>query len=276
LGQLREYRKLDNFAGFSRTVLGEPYSDANSKLTEEAIRAVMKDGRRPEIGAEVPIAVGIDIGNTCHLTYGPLVGDQPQPTAFELVPANDIVERVKNLCNSHHVICGAVDRHPFIPTADAIMAASGGRIMPTEYRGNALINVVLDEMKEIPILAQVNRTSAIDAVVKAVRQKTMMLEGYAGYESMLLEHLQDMVRVEEPEKPATWEKLNGNDHFFHALAFLLVSPKIHNVKMMKITSELRTMVDLVGPTSTLIDPPKQPNLGFQSRRLDSLQNVRIF
>jgi hypothetical protein len=69
IGQLLEYRRLDNMKGFHNTVLGEAYSDADAKLTEDTIRAAMKNAHPVEIGGLVPLALGIDVGNTCHIVW---------------------------------------------------------------------------------------------------------------------------------------------------------------------------------------------------------------
>ena len=38
-----------------------------------------------------------------------------------------------------------------------------------------------------------------------------------------------MIRDETPERPATWKKLSGNDHYFHSLAFLVAATKIQGI-----------------------------------------------
>jgi hypothetical protein len=80
----------------------------------------MKGERRPEIGALVPIGIGIDVGRICHLVMGPLVNGSIQPCHFELVNSDVLVERVIEIKDSHNLVAGAVDRLPYTPTANML------------------------------------------------------------------------------------------------------------------------------------------------------------
>ena len=48
---------------------------------------------------------------------------------------------------------------------------------------------------------------------------------YVNQKELIKDHLRDMVRDTTPEKPAVWRKLTGQDHYFHALAFLTTAVK---------------------------------------------------
>jgi len=53
-----------------------------------------------------------------------------------------------------------------------------------------------------------------------------VIGGYTSHKDTLMAHLRDMVREETPEKEPKWVKLNGNDHFFHSMAFALLARRV--------------------------------------------------
>jgi hypothetical protein len=54
-----------------------------------------------------------------------------------------------------------------------------------------------------------------------------------------------MVRDEQPEKPATWIKLTGNDHYFHAFAFCIAGMKLKELEYGLFTDQ-RSVVSVMG------------------------------
>lgn len=217
---------------FANTALGEPHTDGSNQLIDSVVRRVLGSPKRPEIGALVPMAIGIDVGRVCHITAGPIVGDQVQPVLFEIVPAegeNGIVARVKELCERFNIVCGAMDRYPYTPTANEVFAASGGKIIPTAYHAGRMVDLVMDEFGVINY-AKVNRTQVIDHVVRRVQREALKIEGYGDLAEVIIQHMCGMVRIEIDEQQPRWEKLpNGADHFLHSQALLCVSPRIMDV-----------------------------------------------
>ena len=227
-GQLIERRNLGDLQGWFNTVLGETYMDAAAQLTLDELRAVMVSPNAWSPPGGAPVFVGIDVGDTCHLVLGAQVGKVMVAFSFEQVPASRIVERVGEILATYNVRGGAIDRFPYTPTANQIRDLSSNRIMPTEYRGQTTINVITDEFDDLSH-AQVNRTKMLDDLVGSVRARTTEWRGYAGLGPIVETHMQNMVRQVRPELPANWVKLNENDHFFHALAFLNISPRLADV-----------------------------------------------
>lgn len=220
--QLLKYKERDYVRGWHNTVLGEPYTASDVRLSEADIRACMKGPATPDVGSDVGVFMGVDIGQVCHLVLGvPGRGI----FHFETVSVNDLEQRVTEIDKVYRLIGGACDRHPYTPTADAIREITGGRVLPVEYRGTTPINFVKDEFETITH-AQVNRTMILDDVARSIRKKLIVLEGYNGQEALLIQQLRDEVRDEKPDEPAKWIKLTGNDHYFHALAFYLAGIKL--------------------------------------------------
>lgn len=245
--QLLKMRQLDNIRGWKNTVLGQTHSDGDSKLEPDDIRAVMTE-RVVEIGSDVPLAYGCDMGKTCHLTLGVIRGDQVFPVHFEQVPANDVVDRTRILMERYNIITGGVDRMPYTPTAEQIREVSKGVILPIQYTGSEHVQLVKDEYDVLDFV-KVNRTRVIDDMVKAVRRKLITISGYGSLESVMVEQLCDMVRVEVPDRPATWEKLTGNDHFMHSLVLQRVSLKVRELKLMLEDSNPRQFFGII-PVAT--------------------------
>lgn len=247
--QLIEMRALENLKGWYNTVLGEPFSDGSNQLTDELINGVLRSPNSPDVG-KAPCAVGIDVGLICHLVVGAIDGEVVHPILFETIPVNDLHARLKELRSQYNIVAGAIDRHPYTPTADQVYRETDQKVLPTEYRGAASINLKMDEFKNLSH-AQINRTAAIDRVARVIRYRQILINGYGAYKEVLIEHLKDMVRIETPEVEASWEKINGNDHFFHAMALLQVAPRIFQVVAATqiVETDTRVMIGFTGVQS---------------------------
>lgn len=255
LMQLLKMKQLDNLKGWYNTVLGETHSDGNSKLEPDMVRAVMKGPGVPDIASGTPVALGLDMGKTCHLTLGVVGRNAVSPFLFEQVPVSNIHDRIAQLDKQYRIVCGGVDRDPYTPDADRIRDVTQRRVMPIHYRGSSTFNLKYDEFDNLDHI-QVNRTQVIDAQVAAVRTKATEFRGYGGLETVVVEHLCDMVRIEVEEQPARWEKLTGNDHFMHSLALMRASIKAAELVALETPIAPQVSTLLVGVS------PKQKTQGL--------------
>ena len=81
-------------------------------------------------------------------------------------------------------------------------------------------------------------------------------------EDIIIEHLRDMVRDEgEGDKQPEWRKLNGNDHFFHALSYAILAKRIHYVATWDPNMEVRSIIGLTGPQESFTT--KKENCGLR-------------
>jgi hypothetical protein len=241
VGEMLSYKRRDYIRGWYNTVIGDPYTDSQARLDEAQIKKVMGSPQIADIPKSTRIYVGIDMGATCHIT----LCTEDVVFAFYTVKASSVVSEVDVICKRYNVISGTVDRHPYEPTANEIRDISGGRIMPMEYRGDKELSPVKDAVGTTTHW-QCNRTKAIDEVVKRIRATTIRFEGYGNQNRVLIEHLRDMVREETAEKPATWTKLTGTDHYFHSLAFLLLGMKLVDVAFQLSGAETRSTAFVAG------------------------------
>ena len=242
--QLLKYKRRDYLRGFYNTVLGETYSDGNIQLSRDAVEQCFTG--QPAVPTNIhprdPVSVGIDMGQTCHITVG--VGSSPENMhviRFMAVHVDDLIDKVEELCRIYNVVAGAVDRHPYEPKADDVFTVSRGKIVPTEYRGTKEVNLVSNPTGDDVSHAQADRTRMLDQVVRYVkREPGLRFSGYGHYRETIIAHLRDMIRDEQPDQPAQWQKLTGNDHFFHSLGFMLIGLKIKEVERAKDNQEIRT------------------------------------
>lgn len=264
--QLLDYKRKNSIRRWYNTVLGQPYNDAKARLSIPEIEAVMKGEGDVDVPDGSPVAVGVDMGQTCHVVVAHLGLAIPVVFKWLQVPSDELKQVLADLRARYKVVAGAVDLNPYAPLAREIRDESNGAIMPVEYSTSpkaAPTTAVKDEMDNITHFSS-NRTQIIDAIVDEVRNRRIVFRGYGNKKLIIQQHLQDMVRVELPEQPAKWVKLTGDDHFFHALGYLKHSLRIHNyIKALKDDEDERQMSQLIG-----IIPIVQHNdagLNFRSR-----------
>lgn len=236
------FQKEEFMRGFYNTVLGQPYTDGSIQIPEEDILACMTNNiNTPTTSAGDDIWVGIDMGNTCHITLGRGPNkDNLEILSIYTVHVDNIVEHCKSLVKDYNIRGGAVDRHPFEPISRDIFKQTGGRIVPVEYRGMKDVNIVQNEFKELSH-AQVNHTWFLDNLASKIRKRKLPISGYGIQKRVFIQHLRDMVREETPGEPATWSKLTKNDHYFHSSAFMCVAPHVAEVIRLNSQTEFRTV-----------------------------------
>lgn len=250
--QFLKYRSRDYLRGWYNTVLGEAYTDGNSQLSDADINACFT-GRMgvPEIDASAPTWIGIDVGQTCHIVVGQgNDADSMHIIRFLAVPVKDLKSTVKDFSETYNIIGGACDRFPYTPTAEEVRDETETKVVPVEYRGQKEVKLVMDEIEENLVLyAQMNRTALLDKVAAVVRRKKIAFSGYGGDQSVIRDHLKDMVRDENPEVEAKWVKISGNDHYFHAIGFLLAAVRLKETQIHLFTDPRTTVAVLGVPSS---------------------------
>ncbi len=240
---LFHYKSLDFIRGFKNATLGEPEDSSSSRIEVSVIKNALKSPAIPTIDKEVPTWLGCDMGHTCHLVVGQ--GEDPKKIRaiiLEQVPLGRIKERITEVKNTYNLVGGMVDRHPESQVAQDIWEMTGGVVVPGEYRGDAEMNLkmVPDDDEKVDYV-QINRTQHLDQVPRALRRGELEIEGYGLLHQEVIDQLRNMVRVEEPEKPAVWNKLTPNDHFFHSFGFMYSSMKLLPYTELKVGPVLTTL-----------------------------------
>ncbi len=259
VNSLIEYKDREFLRGWYNTVLGLPYTNGNSQITLQQIMDARAGETEPEIGKDTPVSIGIDMGHTCHIVLG-VTG---LVFKWMTVHVDQLKDTVTELQKRYNIVCGLCDRHPLEPTTRAVRDASNWVVLPAEYRGEKEVNLIYDPedvLRERVIHVQINRTNALDAVHSGFKNKTLKIAGYQGQFETISQHLQDMARIEEPEKPAKWIKLTGNDHYFHALGFMLTAARVQN--LMHLQTEVPKTIFFIhdSETENQIEPYKLGDL----------------
>lgn len=226
-GQLAKYKMNENEKGFHNTVLGEAYSPASAQIPEEAIRACMlPHGRDVEVSNLKAAFMGIDMGAICHISIVGEHEDGKDPWyKFMTCHAHQLPATIAELRKQYMIVQACADRYPYTPEVDSIRENTSGMLMPIAYKGNAILAPRKDEADNL-IYYDANRTFALDMVRTSIVNNVAVIGGYGSHKDVLTAHLRDMVREESPEKEPTWVKLNGNDHFFHSMAFALLARRV--------------------------------------------------
>lgn len=233
--QLVSYKKQDYIRGWYNTVLGKTYSDAQTQIPLEAIEAAMAKGSPSitELPHDTALAIGIDVGQTCHFVVSDTTGENI--LLFETLPIGKLKARIAHLFANHRFLSGGIDRLPYTPTSNEIFQTTNKIILPIQYETTRDSDMKLVEDK-LGVLSHgaMNRTKILDNVADSFRNYAITLSGYGHQKESIKEHLRNMVRAEEPEKPAVWVKLSGPstlDHYFHALAFLRAGLRLRPLVM---------------------------------------------
>jgi hypothetical protein len=249
IGQLLDYKQNNFLRGFKNTVLGEADEGGQARISQEEVDAAFTKGqsRVPEISKGSDVFVGIDVGQICTVITGRgTCAEDIDPIRIEFVHIDDLIKHVGMLKGLYNIASGAMDRHPYEPTAREVWKVSDGRIWPVEYRGSKEINPVFDVEKNLTHF-QVDRTTVLDRVQARFKSRTISLNGWnQDHRQIIGEHFRNMVRKEEPEVPAVWEKLDPADHSFHAMAFMLTAPSLPTVIALYNKVEVRSTIGIIG------------------------------
>lgn len=234
VSELLKYKQRDALHRFNNIVLGEAVDNSNNRLNEEDIRKIITAMPEvPSINHTMYTWIGIDVGLTCWITLGQGTSQKDvKVVLIEAVPQERLVVRVVELYNTYNIVGGLMDRHPYTPTAEEIRDKTYGAVMPCEYRGEKEFNLIKGPEGET-LYYQADRTAILDTVAKAVRQRWISISGYGMLHSVIITHLRNMVREEEPETKAVWKKLSPEDHIFHSLGFMLGSIKARDLEDIK-------------------------------------------
>jgi hypothetical protein len=246
--QLSQYKEKENLKGFYNTVLGEPFTESSAQIQKHEIDKCFADSPNiPDISKDMGVYMGIDMGQMCHIV---LLGDTTEEgkepfVLFDIVNIHQLSERIADLRKVYSIVQGCVDRYPYTPTVDTYRDTTNGLIMPIHFGGNAIIMPKADEGKNV-IYYTANRTVSLDRVRTVVVNQDAVLAGYGPYRETIVTHMRDLVRDESPEKEPEWKKLNGNDHFFFAMAYAMLAKRVSNHMFAHKFEGAKTVLTLFG------------------------------
>lgn len=247
VNELQDYKRRDFIRGFKNSVLGEAEDSSSARISEADILACIGNREVPPVRADLPTFVGIDMGHNCHITVGqPQDENKVKVVRMVTVPIGQLKQLITELDNTYTIVGGHVDRHPESQAAADVRDMTQRRILPCEYRGTKEINPVAGpEGPEDIIHIQADRTTLLDEVARIIREKNIEFNGYGEQKTELTVHFRNMVRVEAPETPAVWNKLDPQDHYFHSTGFMLTAMKTKRVLGFKLAVP-QTFIGIAG------------------------------
>lgn len=254
---IADYIKKGKVRRAFNTVLGEEYTEGDVRIDEGAIRNCFKLRSPVQISKDRPCYIGIDMGLVCHIVvYTDNVALEFIRTSYE-----NLINKVSELLEKYNIVSGAIDRYPYTPLSNDIRDMTDGKIQPVVYGVGKIAEPKVEADRSISYY-NCNRTMALDEVKSLITKGQIEFFGYGDQEDIIVEHLRDMVREEkEGEKQPEWRKLNGNDHFFHALSYAILAKHILYVATWDPNTEIRSIISLTGPKES----SKRENKGMGLR-----------
>lgn len=171
---------------FENNDLGRPYSAVESGLDAGTIIAACSLGGPMLAGAtgQFPVTMGVDVAGERDLNVRiseQLPADDPQmPNARRAIWIGTVSSftEVEHLMHLYGVAMCAIDARPETRMAKSLRAAFPGRVVLVEYDAKNESESIKIESGEagtplegVPLLAKVNRTEAIDAMMDSIRQR---------------------------------------------------------------------------------------------------------
>lgn len=240
---IADYIKKGKIRRAYNTVLGEEYTEGDVRIDELSIRNRFRSQVPPQVPKDRPCYIGIDEGLTCHI----VVYTEGAALEFIRVGYDNLIKKVQELDEKYNIVAGAIDRYPYTPLSNDIRNMTDGRIQPVVYGTGRIAEAKVEADKTVSFY-NCNRTMALDEVKSAITKGEIEFYGYYDQEDIIIEHLRDMVREENTgDKQPEWRKLNGNDHFFHALGYAMLAKHILYVATYDPSSEQRSIIGLTGP-----------------------------
>ena len=261
------FQAKDEIRRWHNTVLGETFESESQRISRENVLSCV--GSAPG-DVTVPVSLGIDVGQVCHIAVG------NEEAVFELrsCAEPELFNHVDELMEKYDVRSGGVDRYPYTPMANALRDYTNNIIIPVEYSSGARMQIVEsnDDNEKVSVFnddirghVRANRTNALDRVAAKFKKKQWIVYGTQQFGlEKLVNQLRNMLREEQPEAQAKWIKLDDNDHMFHALTYMLLGVVAREQIWLMSGPELRTEV--------MISPVVEPSEA-KKRKGDELAGV---
>lgn len=247
--QLGKYAEDGFLRGFYNTVLGEEYTNADAQVQKKDVEACIREAAIPPVHKDTPVYLGVDVGMVCHIT---LSYDDENGIAqffmFENIPAAYVERRINELREIYNIVQGAMDRFPYTQQANEIRDASGGVIVPIQYRGGNALQPVFEPDTKVLSHYSASNTLVLDRLHSLITHHRVGISGFQGQRDTIIQHLTDMVRDESPDSEATWRKNSGQDHYFHSMAFNLLARRVSEHLFASQASTIATIPSYVSAT----------------------------
>ena len=229
--QLLKYKKDDFIRGWYNTVLGVPYEGGKERLSRAELNSLFTGlTGMEEYDPNFEYFIGYDVGSVCYITVSKTHPDHNKETKyiwFETVKNGELQDRIVYLVNKYNIKSGNGDKYPEQKMSSDIREATNGVVLPTRYENTKASNPLTYKEDDYGNIEHcvLQRTWNFDNLVYDIRNGFVNFSGYGNFKETIIFHLMDMVRVDKPESVPIWEKLSGQDHFFHACVYCYAAQK---------------------------------------------------
>lgn len=242
-------RKLISYGAevghFRNFTLGLPYTDSSNSILKERVKdntvlSLMTPEEAKAQGVMGTIA-GLDLGKTSWFIVAKPYRDQVHILYAEQIRlrnenGSDLKDRVLELMSAFGVYRLVTDAMPYTDTVLSIQTSKmEGVVLPCSYNlsDRSLQAYVVKEHPEKPWEINAHRTKTLNNTAKRANNGEVKFPEWP--EMRVIEkHLQGMKRVdqinEEGEYESNWAK-TGDDHYFHALNYLLIAADMSMVEL---------------------------------------------
>ena len=230
--------KYSRYADFINFNLGQSAEDKESSLGLEELNRCFVPGEIPQSYTAV---LGIDMGLQCHLMVGFMDHVGTLYTVHtEIVPLSKLEQRKKELQILYRVRLIVMDSMPYTDMVMRFQAYDANLYGAMYVSTKSLETFKIkshdeDAEKGIQELRQVsiNRNNMFDSLMETIRAGQWVCKADDN-KDIILAHLQDQIRIKDfgsdNEMSYVWRKsARGNDHFHHALLYLLVAARMVGV-----------------------------------------------
>ena len=236
---IRTSTKYKARSDFYNNCLGLPYDDESSGLTrEELLELFVPDINYPD---HPPFQIsGTDLGGTCaHMTAFPAPNGHIRIMTAELIPLHQMRTRFPQSLAENMVLSSVMDGLPY---TDLVSGLQGSvptlwACLKTDSKATTELYSIReqeeDETRATYGLRQLTfrRNLLFDFLVAMIRAKQISFypsPSMMRQQETIISHLTDMKRLQITnkygEEEFSWVKSSdGQDHFFHALAFLILA-----------------------------------------------------
>lgn len=224
-GRVRAYSRQVDYVNYG---LGVAAANSDAMIMMDAIeRARVERAIHPNVGAAGCVA-GLDIGKVSHLVIAKKAGGILRVIWVERIlldGSEDFKETVLQRMQAFGISRIVIDAQPDIGTPRAIADKCwAGRVLASYFvTGAGPKTLDLVKVDEAAAVIRINRTRAIDELVKELNSGGINLLDEHPDADMFVNHLSQLRRVEEEGiegvRKAKWVSVTDSDHYFFALLY---------------------------------------------------------
>jgi hypothetical protein len=272
----------ENQADFMNFGIGLPFEDSTNSFLSGPVLGLVRCPWNPDGGQGY--FMGVDVGRTSHIVIGKPVNllgkirlQIHYLERFRSSKEKPLPERVKELMKLYGVRCNVMDSQPDFSAVNAVAARYPNTTFGCEYTESRPSS----ELSNLRVITEANivkayRTGSLNELMKAnnggqIVYPQMINDSVKVEVEEIAENFKNIKKVRAPDKKTgvmkeSYIKLDGNDHYTHAINYLLMAVEIKGV--------LALSAEVPAPMGINTFTPLQHDTAKPSRLIGSYQNIR--